>query len=1408
MDEVLRLFDPAAAVWFSESVGKPTPVQEQGWPAVASGSHVLISAPTGSGKTLCAFLVFIDRFKALAREGELPDELQLLYISPLKALGNDIRENLRRPLDGIAGPELRAAVRTGDTTQSERSRMYKKPPHILITTPESLYLLLTGKNGQNLLRTAKTVILDELHALINDKRGAHLMLSLARLDKLCGSPLQRVGLSATIEPLDLAAEYLAAPDPVKIVAPKMEKSVSLTVVSPLPDMHVLPEGTIWPELARAVYNDCEGARTVIAFLESRAQAEKLAYLVNQIAGEGFARTHHGCVSKEQRLEAEQQLRDGQLRLLCATSSMELGIDVGEVDLVLQIGCPRTVSGTMQRLGRAGHNPGRTSVMRIYPKTAADGLYCGLTARVALDGGIEAATPPMLCLDVLAQHLVSMAAGEDYSVDEVLEMLERAYNFRAVTRETIRALLRMLAGDFEHEQDHPARPRVLYDRIHETVQGDAYSRILALSAGGTIPDLGWFSVHLPDGTRLGELDEEFVFEARIGDKFLLGAFAWRIAELGKDRVIVEPASMEGAQPPFWKRARGGRSYETGLAFGRLLRGFGEAYGSSLLFEALRKAALDDAAAGNAQEFLTRQMRATGCLPSDRTILVEHIQDESGTPLLMVHSVFGRKVNVGLSLLLQEAARRVLGPDIYCFEDDDGILLYPSGEKRDFPENLLQTLRADTARALLTALLPQTPLFQMTFRYNAGRALMMGVRQGKRMPLWLQRLRAAQTLEGVLDHRDHPLVRETRRECLENHWDLPAIEEVLRQIQSGAIAVREMHLEEPSAMSLPLRRQAESQFVYDYHPTPKRAQQITEQDLREIEMLPPAPEQLEKVSTRAKQLMNARQLHALFMAEGDLIAGELDVPLQWLTELANQERACYIEPGLWICAEQAELYRAALEEGDTAAQERIVRRCLRYRGAQTPDSLAERYCWTEEQAAELLEFLVSAGLAKKDGEGLCFHAELYRRAQRETVRQRRQQVETLPPECYAALLCQRMRLSAAPETQLRRAVESLADQPFPPELWERVLLPARVNGYRPEQLDQLLAQGDFYWQLEGDEKPLLAFHNYKDINWNISPVVIARKVSEGDNAKQSTDPSLSGLPRHVAPHSDELSATPNTEAFTADEFTILQELEWRGASFPQALALALGGRSPLEVLFSLAEKGLVRADSFLPVRQWLNREKAKQYPLKRQARGRALTLSTGRWELTRPCLEPTPEERLESAFDRAGLLCRETAGEGWPQALETLRAWEYTGRVRRGYFIRGLSGAQFVRETEFQALTLALRQPQESLLWLNAVDPAQAWGKILTHNTDKVFTCTESTAVALRTGLPVAVLERKGQVLRVFAQEHLEEALQALVRDFTQKRIFSQKNSLTLKEYPAEAVEALEAAGFKRQMMEYVLWRRAI
>lgn len=1435
--DTLTLFSQPTAQWFKDTLGRPTKVQEDTWPAIASGHPVLVSAPTGTGKTLSAFLVFIDRLYAMAEEGTLKEELYLIYVSPLKSLAGDIRENLNRPLEGIrqemerrvdaarqtgyadlagdvhpagkihpagdvhpAGTtslDIQVGIRTGDTPQKDRQRMVKHPPHILIITPESLYLMLTSMTGQKVLRTARAVIVDELHALIDTKRGAHLMLSIARLDRLCGRPLQRIGLSATIEPLELAAAYLS-PEPAVICAPAMEKQIRIEILGTTPSQGRRKD-PVWEELGQAVYQQCLSCRSVIAFSEGRRYAEKLAYYVNLLGGDGFARVHHGSLSKEQRAEVEQDLRDGRLRLLCATSSMELGIDVGELDLVIQVGCPRTVSSTMQRLGRAGHGPGRVSVMYMYPRTASESVYCGMTAQVARQGGVEHTKPPRMCLDVLAQHLVSMANGEGYCVEDVMAVLERSYPFRDVTGEDIKAVLSMLAGDYEHRRDIPVRPRVLYDRIHGRVEGDAYSRMLATAAGGTIPDKGLYTAKTEDGVKLGELDEEFVYESQLGDKFMLGSFGWKITGIDKDTVYVSQVPAEGARLPFWKGEIRGRTLKTSREFGKILAGLEAAHEQGRLREELSALGMDEAAVINASGFLERQIQSTDGLPDNKTIVVEHFTDHTGCHQVMLHALLGRRVNGPLSLLIQHMVRNICGFDIGCVDEEDGFLLYPYGSGV-MPEGLLYRLEPDQVRETLEAMLPLTPLFGMAFRYNAARALMMGMKQGGRQPLWMQRLKSTEMLDSLMNEKDHPLILETKRECLEDQWDIDGVIQILHEIRAGLIHVREVCTDVPSPMSLPLQWQVEAAEMYEYAPATPGIRQAVYDELKYLEGIRPAPEALEKQQERTRLPQDEAQLHSLLMIEGDLEAGELDVPVEWLASLAAQGRALYIEPGLWIAAEQEEEYEKAFSMDGLEEAAAIVRRLLRYRKGHTPGQIGERYFLPEEKVGVILELLCSRGEIV-EADGIYYHRKLYDRARQSTLKNLRRETATQPGAHYAALLAGRAKPYTQADEQLKKTLELYCGRMFPVRFWENVLLPRRVRNYSEGMLDRLLAEGDYYWKMSPDGA--LCFCRYEDIDWD-APL-----------------PDMEGI-------------------LGGEELQIYRELKRRGACFLKFLADIPKEKSAQELLLGLAEKGLVCADSFVPVRQWQNREKVKKATARQRVSARVMALSAGRWDIVRPLKPKKMEEWLELIFQEQPVMCRETfrraaaglagspylpgfsqagavqldAGEAagaarsdmnYQNAMELLRIWEYTGQVRRGYFVEGMSGAQFIRKEEYEGVTAALKAPEDGIIWLNAADPAQIWGKILVQPGERGFLNVPGTAVALHCGRVTAVLERQGRVLRVFESQGLEQTLQVFVNDFKGKRLFPELKRLIVREYPEGAGETLKRAGFSREMNDYVLYR---
>lgn len=1373
-ENVLDLLDRETAEWFTNTLGEPTPVQKEAWRIIAEGKHALISAPTGTGKTLSAFLIFLDRMKQQAKEGILERQLQLIYVSPLKSLAADIRENLRRPLAGIgADSDICVGIRTGDTPQRERQQMIKKPPHILIITPESLYLMLTSKTGQTVLATAKAVIVDELHALIDTKRGAHLMLSLARLDYLCGQPLQRIGLSATIEPLKTAAEYLA-PEEVAIAAPDMKKQVRLEILGPYADATKgARKDPVWEELGKLVFQYCQNSRSVIAFVEGRRYAEKLSYYVNLLGGEGFARVHHGSLSKEQRAETEFSLRDGKLRLLCATSSMELGIDVGEIDQVLQVGCPRTISGTMQRLGRAGHNPGRVSVMYLFPRTAAECVACGMTASLARQGGVEHVKPPTGCLDVLAQHLVSMAAFKSYEVSEVMEILPRAWPFRYVTKEDVKSVLSMLAGDYEHDRDIPVRPRILYDRIHEKVEGDGYSRMLAVSAGGTIPDKGLYSVKTQEGVTLGEVDEEFVYETQKGDRFILGSFAWRVVNISRDTVTVTQAQMEGARLPFWHGEIKGRDKRTGEAFGRILCALQQAYEDAKLPEALRELGLDESAEKMASGYLERQIKAAGSLPDHKTIIVEHFKDTIGNSQVMVHSIFGRRVNAPLSLLAAQTIRELTDAEIGSVDEEDGFLLYSYGNQ-SLPEGILQQIDVEGCVRKLEILLPATPFFNMAFRYNSGRALMMGVRRNGRLPLWMQRLKSAEMLEQVVREQEHPLMRETRRECLQELWDIKGVQELLQDIRSGAIAVREIYSDIPSPMSLPLQWSQEAAVMYDYAPTPRGIHGAVEEALKkEKNLVQPGSAELQEVQERGRLPQDEKQLHSLLMTEGDLAAGDMDIPVEWLDSLARDGRALYLEQGLWIAAEQEEEYAAAFgEKQGMEARLHIVRRMLRYRGAADAAQTADRYGFTEQTAGEILEQLCRQGEAVRQ-DGRYYHGKLYSRARLRTLKNRREEVQTSPAVNYASLMLMATQSGAPAEECLQNTLRQYAGMSFPAAYWEKIILPRRVRNYKESVLDSFLAKGELFWHMK--DKGDICFDFQADIDW---------------------DQDMGSLP----------------ESGADKERTVYAAIAKRGACFMQSLNGLFPGESPYDTLLSLLEKGLLYADSYLPVRQWIDREKTKKAAARQRVNMRVKALQTGRWDIVRPIREKSIEEKLEACFDYSPVLCRETVtacGFSWQEALSVLRIWEYTGQARRGYFVKELSGAQFIRGKDYASVVRSLKEPEQKIMWINAVDPAQCWGKILPHEEGRNFVCVPGTVVACMGGTPVAVMERQGRVFRVMDAglqgKKLEECLRLFIEEFKRGSIFPAVKRIVVKEYPDMAAEAFVQAGFMKEMQDYVLYR---
>ena len=841
----LDVFSPETRKWFGRAFRAPTPAQALGWPAIAAGGHVLIQAPTGSGKTLAAFLLGIDRLNESPGDG-----LRLLYVSPLKALNYDIERNLRSPLAGL-GSTLSVGVRTGDTPAEERRRMLRTPPDILITTPESLFLLLTSQ-ARETLRGIETVILDEVHAVAGTKRGAHLAVSLERLERLVDAPFQRVGLSATQRPLEEIGRFVAGSGrEIELVDAGVRKELDLEVVVPVEDMRelgstahlsvpVLADGvemgpgaeqssrSIWPSIYPAILDLVRAHRSTIVFVNNRRLAERLALRINELAEEELARAHHGSLAREQRIVVEELLKAGRIPCLVATSSLELGIDMGAVDLVIQVESPKSVARGLQRVGRAGHDLHSVSKGRIFPKFRADLLESAVVARAMREGEIEETRIPRNPLDVLAQQVVAVCADEEITVDELHELVRGAYPFSDLSRAQLENVLDMLAGRYPSDEFAELRPRIVWDRTAGVVRGRTGARQLAVTNAGTIPDRGLFGVFLVDGGgRVGELDEEMVYEARAGQTFLLGASTWRIEEITRDRVLVSPAPGVPGAAPFWKGEGVGRPAELGAKIGRAARELA-ALSDDRATEVLRvEYSLDERAARNLVTFLREQEAATGVIPSDRAIVVERFRDEIGDWRVCVLTPFGGRVHAPWAMALRARLRDSLEIDVQSLWSDDGIALhFPDTDVPPPVADLL--LDPEEIEELLLVELAQSALYGARFRENAARALLIPRRRpGQRTPLWQQRLKSQSLLQVARRYPQFPIVLETYRECLQDVFDLPALREILTGIQTRRLDLVEIETPSASPFAASLLFDYVATYMYedDTPPEERRAQALS-------------------------------------------------------------------------------------------------------------------------------------------------------------------------------------------------------------------------------------------------------------------------------------------------------------------------------------------------------------------------------------------------------------------------------------------------------------------------------------------------------------------------------------------------------------------------------------------------------
>ncbi|GIF02834.1 DEAD/DEAH box helicase [Actinoplanes siamensis] len=1464
MREVLEKFGPATREWFTAAFAAPTAAQDGAWRAIGAGRHALVVAPTGSGKTLAAFLWSLDR---LARE-PVPEQVRrrcrVLYVSPLKALAVDVERNLRAPLTGIrqaAGrlglppPEITVGMRTGDTPADERRGFARTPPDILITTPESLFLLLTSAARES-LRGVETVIIDEVHAVAATKRGAHLALSLERLDALLERPAQRIGLSATVRPVEETARFLGGSQHVEIVRPPAAKTIEVSVQVPVEDMTRLDEApagddleggrhtpSIWPAVEERVLDLIEGHRSTIVFTNSRRGAERLCARLNELAaeraelarlaaesgapgeptvatgapgevvagpgarggddwlsraagdvdgGRGFGRTpesagsggmpaatrgngaagmpaalmaqsgaasgapaviaraHHGSVSREERKQIEEALKSGRLPAVVATSSLELGIDMGAVDLVVQIEAPPTVAAGLQRIGRAGHQVGAVSRGVVFPKHRGDLLSCAVVAERMSEGAIEELRYPRNPLDVLAQQIVAMVALDPWPVDELATLVRRAAPFGELPESALHAVLDMLSGRYPSTAFAELRPRLVWDRGTDLLTGRPGAQRLAVTSGGTIPDRGMFGVFLAGSeraSRVGELDEEMVYESRVGDVFLLGSTSWRIEDITPDRVLVSPAPGAPARMPFWKGDSPGRPIELGRAIGARLRALAKA-GDEAATTVLRESGLDDWAAGNLVNYLREQRESTRHLPDDRTIVVERFRDELGDWRMTVHCVLGARVNAPWALAIARRMSERFGVDGQVMPSDDGIVVRLPDTAEEPPGAELVAFDPEEIVQIVEESVGTSALFASRFRECAARSLLLPRRDPRRrQPLWQQRQRSAQLLDVAREFADFPVTLEAARECLQDVFDVPGLTGLMREIAGRRVRLVEAETPRPSPFARSLLFGYVGAFLYegDAPLAERRAAALAldatllgellgRVDLRELldpEVVGETEAQLQWRTTQ-RTPRDAEDAAELLRLLGDLSAAELaerGVPEVWVRSLETARRAIRVRVAgeeRWIGVDDAGRYRdalgVALPVGVAEAYLEpvadplgdLVARYARTHGPFLAAICAARFglgVFVVEQALKRLSATgrVTSGEFSPDGAGTEWcDAEVLRMLRRRSLAALRREIEPVPPKVLAAFLPRWHQVGGAARgvDALAATIEQVQGLAVPASAWERLVLPARVADYAPPLLDELCGSGEVLWAGSGS-------------------------IAGGDG--WVTLAYADSAPLLLPPPDEEFALTPAHRS-------VLDALDDGQALFFRSLSDRVGSTDDTELaaaVWDLVWAGHLTNDTFAPLRALLSgsgAHKAKAAPARTRYRrpGRPHLPSrtgplhmAGRWSrLPERDLDPTRRAAAlaDLLLERHGVVTRgavlaEGVTGGFAAVYPVLSALEERGAARRGYFVEGLGAAQFAVPGAVDRLR-ALAEPAElarrtgtNALVLAAADPANPYGAAL-------------------------------------------------------------------------------------------------
>ena len=1379
-------FHPAVAEWFAETFPGPTRAQELGWPEIQAGRSTLIFAPTGSGKTLAAFLAAIDRLMFAPVPAD-EARTRIVYVSPLRALAVDVERNLRAPLAGIARTAARrgdavhlptVGIRTGDTPANERTRMLRHPPDILITTPESLYLLLTSRSRET-LGPVETVIVDEIHALVPTKRGAHLALSLERLQEITGRPLQRIGLSATQRPLEEVARFLGGgeglktwkPRPVSIVDAGSRKAFDLRVEVPVEDMAKLgevpadevPAGassrrSIWPAMHPRLLELIRGHRSTLVFVNSRRLAERLAGALNELAGEELARAHHGSIAREARIEMEDALKSGRLPCMVATSSLELGIDMGAIDLVVQVETPPSVASGIQRIGRAGHQAGAVSRGIVFPKYRGDLLATAAITRAMQDGAVEATRIPQNPLDVLAQQLVALSATGQHAVDDLYRLARRSAPFARLPRTQFEGVLDMLSGRYPSDEFAELRPRLTWDRLRGTVRGREGALKLAVVYAGTIPDRGLYGVFLADdgarggkreaGRRVGELDEEMVFESREGEVFVLGASSWRIVEITRDRVLVEPAPGQPGRMPFWKGDRAARPVEMGALVGKLTRELLASKPDAAQRRLVADHALTDVAAENLVAYLHDQKQAAA-VPDDRTLVLERTRDEMGDWRLCLLSPWGGRVHAPWALALSARLRKCFDTEVETVWTDDGIVIRLPD--REVPPDAAALLpEPDEIEDLVMGELGGTALFASHFREAAARALLLPRRRpGLRSPLWMQRKRAHDLLSVASRYGSFPIVLEAYREVLQDVFDLPGFVDLARKVQRRELRLVTVDTAAPSPFAASLLFGYVANFLYegDAPLAERRAQALSvdQAQLRELlgeaelrELLDPEAMADVEASRQGLQptqrLKSPDRLHDLLLRIGDLSLDEIGLRVEETAGHTRETAARALADALLlerraipvtiagaerlIASEDAGRYRDALgivpppglpdvflqKVPDALAQ--LAARYARGHGPFAATDVAHRLGIDESTVVDVLARLreqgrILEGEFRPGGHGREWvDPDVLATLRRRSLARLRKQVEPAPPAALARLMLdwqgvvtRRAHVRRGPDALLD-VVEQLQGASFPASVLERDILPARLAEYRPQDLDLLTSAGEVLW-------------------------VGVQALGERD-----------GRVSLYLADSLRLLHAPSAEPPNEERHQRLREhLERHGASFFAELLAATGSglaQAALEALWDLVWAGEVTNDAPEALRAFLRpASSARRRPGAFRSRRTAPAGGAGRWSLVaraRTGKAPSTTERAkalgEQLLARHGILTRQAAlAENVPGGFATLypilRGLEEAGRIRRGYFVAGLGGSQFALPGPLERLrTLRDGSPDDpASAVIASTDPANPYGAAL-------------------------------------------------------------------------------------------------